>query len=103
MWITDGSESRYILKTDPIPEGWTRGRGSKFSSRLSTGKSGKIHEINGKLYNTGEAVKMLGISTDRFYHYRKDGFSAQEIYDIEKSGMTDVQKSGVYLARRKSK
>lgn len=26
MWITDGSTSKYILKTEPIPNGWRRGR-----------------------------------------------------------------------------
>jgi hypothetical protein len=26
MWITDGEKNKKILKTDPIPEGWRRGR-----------------------------------------------------------------------------
>lgn len=43
MWITNGSDEKYILKTDNIPEGWKKGRSSKscvflnpeFQSKLS--------------------------------------------------------------------
>lgn len=31
IWITNGSENKYILKTDTIPIGWRRGRKCKFN------------------------------------------------------------------------
>lgn len=54
MWITDGTVDRYILKTDSIPDGWRKGRGSKcvFNNRA------KQKEFNSRVDARARGVKI---------------------------------------------
>jgi hypothetical protein len=76
MWITDGSQERYIFKTDEIPEGWHRGRyrcvfantiiQTELSKRVDRKKNGlKIKEAWDKRDQNKFGTRIIGIKGDK--------------------------------------
>ena len=74
LWITNGNENRKINKTDPIPEGWKKGRtvvGYKKFKNINTGEE-KTFQLNSVPDNYLPA---------NFFNDRGDIITEKDIYE----------------------
>lgn len=59
VWITDGVNSIFHEAINPIPEGWSLGRGLNTTSKISEANTGKV-QSKATIAKRSEAMKKLG-------------------------------------------